>query len=402
MSSSSRIRLVARREFVERVRTRAFAIVAVIVALGSFAGLALPHALRGEPKPVRIGLVGSSPPALAAALRQTGRSVGEAVAVVPIARERNDRSLQRGAVDAVLVDGTHAMIRQDASTSLPQLIQAAVRQQRLARVLAAASVTPAQLRAVNAPFPIDKLGKTSSTADRIMAIIVLAVLYALLLLGGNLVATSVVEEKASKLVEVVVPAVRPTELLAGKVAGVGAVGLCQLGCAVAGCVAATLVQGSLKIPHTAAGVGLISIAWILIGYAFYAAAFAAAAALVSRQEDVATVTAPLSLVIGLGYLVALVALRQPAGSLTHLLSFIPPLAPLVMPTRVAVTGVAAWEQGIAMLLALAATVLLVRLAGRLYAGALLAEGGRLRVFDALRRAREERRVGRAAIAERTL
>jgi ABC-2 type transport system permease protein len=125
------------------------------------------------------------------------------------------------------------------------------------------------------------------------------------------------------------------------------------------------------------------VAWFVLGYAFYAAIFAAAASLVSRQEDLNTVVMPLSLVLIAALVVGIQASADPGGALARVTSYLPGLSPLVMPVRQAAGEVAVWEIGLAVVLMLVAIALIVRLGGRVYAGALLRTSGRTKLREAL-------------------
>jgi ABC-2 type transport system permease protein len=124
--------------------------------------------------------------------------------------------------------------------------------------------------------------------------------------------------------------------------------------------------------------------WFLLGYALYAFAFAAAAALVARQEEVQFVTLPFMLPIIGGWLLTYAAIAAPGAWWIRMLSFLPPLAPILMPARLALGGVAAWEMPVAVLITLGAVYGMVRLAARIYAPAVVRGGVRLSWSAALR------------------
>jgi len=147
-------------------------------------------------------------------------------------------------------------------------------------------------------------------------------------------------------VEVLLAAVRPVQLLAGKIIGIGLVGLLQL---------------------------------FILGYAFYSCLFAVAGAIVSRQEELQNTVTPLNLVLVASFFLAFSALQNPDGTLAQVASYLPPVAPLVMPPRVAGGTVPAWEVALSVLITLATIVALVPLAGRIYSGAVLRTGARVKL-----------------------
>jgi ABC-2 type transport system permease protein len=217
-----------------------------------------------------------------------------------------------------------------------------------------------------------------------VAVIGIIVLYTLLILISQFVAQGVVEEKSTRVVELLLSTMKPWQLLAGKVIGLGLLGLAQIvAIAVVG-VTGALVFDLVSLPGQLIGTVLSVVAWFVLGYAFFASLFAAAASLVSRQEDLAGVITPMSMVLVVGFFVALQAASDPAGSLARITSFVPGLSPLVMPVRVAAGGAAWWEVVVAVVLMLLATALVVRLGGRIYAGALLRTSGKTKLREALK------------------
>ena len=201
---------------------------------------------------------------------------------------------------------------------------------------------------------------------------------------GSAVASGVAQEKTSRIAEVLLAAVRPSQLLAGKVVGIGVCGVGQLGIAVvAGLLANAAVQSAV-IPSTVWVLLPAILLWFVLGYALYAFAYAATGALVGRQEEVQFATLPITLPIVGGFLLTYAAIAAPGAWWIRLLSFLPPLAPILMPARLALGAVAAWEMPVAVLLTLGAVYGMVRLAARIYAPALVRGGARLSWKDALR------------------
>jgi ABC-2 type transport system permease protein len=174
--------------------------------------------------------------------------------------------------------------------------------------------------------------------------------------------------------------------MAGKVIGVGCVGLFQLAVYAAVAVPLAATTGVLHLPASvAAGSALWSLLWFLLGFGLYALLFAAAGALVSRQEDVAGVTTPLAMLIIIPYVIGISVLPgNPHSTLLAVLSVIPLTAPLIMPMLIAAGTAAGWQIALAVVLVAATIGGLVRLTGRVYAGAIRLTGSRVRLRDALR------------------
>ena len=144
--------------------------------------------------------------------------------------------------------------------------------------------------------------------------------FAVLLLYGQLigigyfVAAGVVEEKSSRVVEVLLATVKPVHLLAGKVIGLGILGLGQLLLlAIIGMGAAT-ASGALEVDGDVLRAAVLALVWFVVGYAFYGAAFACAASLVSRQEDLQSVLTPLSLLLMVGFFSSFAVASDPDGT----------------------------------------------------------------------------------------
>ena len=119
----------------------------------------------------------------------------------------------------------------------------------------------------------------------VVAIIGIGVLYGLLILFGQFVAQGVVEEKSSRVVELLLATMKPWQLLAGKIVGLGLLGLAQIVVIAVVGVAGALAFDLVDIPGELIGTAVSVVLWFVLGYAFYAAIFAVAASLVSRQED---------------------------------------------------------------------------------------------------------------------
>ncbi len=132
---------------------------------------------------------------------------------------------------------------------------------------------------------------------------------------------------------------------------------------------------------------LLIVFWYLLGYAFFSVVYAALGATVSRQEDAQSVGMLPVLLLLPGYFLSLLALEDPDGTMATVGSIVPPLSPLVMPIRAAITDVPLWQLAISIGLVAAATYLLIRLGGRVYRGSILKIGAKVRLRDAWRAGR---------------
>lgn len=384
--SGAIVRLVAAREVSTRIRDRTFLIstgLILLLVLGSLVFQAI--VISGSSK-VTVGVVGDRA-ALAPVLQAQGRATGVDVTVVGLADEAAARTaVDDGDVSGALVGAGTAqprlLVKRTASRPLESVVQGAVAQAALSRQLAAAGITRIDVPRVQVS-PLQ--AQSQDTGERTgVAIVGLVVLYTLLILTGQFVAQGVVEEKSTRVVELLLATMRPWQLLAGKILGLGLLGLAQIiVLSVAGVIGA-IAFDVVSFPGQLIGTVGSVVAWFVLGYAFYAAVFAAAASLVSRQEDLASVITPTTLLLVVGFFIAIQGAQNPSGSLATVTSFIPGLSPMVMPVRIAAGGTALWEVLLAIAIQLVGIAVVVRLGGRIYAGALLRTGGRTKIREALR------------------
>jgi ABC-2 type transport system permease protein len=382
--SAALVRLVAAREMSTRIRDKTFLITSGVILLLVLGGMAFQVLIASGADKVTIGVVGDQS-ALEPALRAQGMAVGADVTVVGESDESAARAaLRTGDVDGVLIDGTapRLLVQRSAGGPLQTVVDGAVTQLYLSRQLTQAGITRIDVPQVGVTALDPGADQTGERTG--VAVVGIVVLYSLLILMGQFVAQGVVEEKSTRVVELLLSTMRPWQLLAGKIIGLGLLGLAQI-VAIAGIgVAGALAFGVVSLPGQLIGTALSVVAWFVLGYAFYAAVFAAAASLVSRQEDLAGVITPITVVLVAGFFVAIQSAGAPTGTLATVTSYIPGLSPLVMPVRLAAGGASWWEGLIAVVVMLAAIALVVRLGGRIYAGALLRTSGRTKVREALR------------------
>jgi len=199
---------------------------------------------------------------------------------------------------------------------------------------------------------------------------------------GFAVASSVVEEKSSRVVELLLAKIRPRELLTGKIVGVGVLGFAQLVLFFAVGLAAATLSGSIDMPPGLAGAAGLVLGWFLLGFALYSALFAMAGAVASRVEELQNTSSPITFMIMAGYIGTIAAVGDPGGGVARVTSFVPFWAPLVMPIRMAGGNVPVWEVVVITALVLVTIVVVVRLAARIYAGGALRTRGRIKLKEA--------------------
>jgi ABC-2 type transport system permease protein len=384
-TSGALVRLVAGREISTRIRDKGFLISSIVLIVLILGAMVFQVVLNSGDSTTRVGLVGGNA-GIEQALRDQGTVTGTGVTVVELGDEAAARAaVDGGDVDAALLSPAgvqpELLVRSSAGAT-GALVQGAVAQLSLSGQLADAGVqlqAPPQV-AVVALDPTDD----DHTQATIVALVGVVVLYGLLILFGQFVAQGVVEEKSSRVVELLLATMRPWQLLAGKIIGLGVLGLLQMLVIAAIGVAGALAFGVVDLPGQLIGTVLAVVAWFVLGYAFYASVFAVAASLVSRQEDLGSVLTPTTILLVVGFVISIQAAQDPTSSLAAVTSFVPGLSPLVMPVRMAAGEAAWWEVAVAVVLMLVAIAVIVRIGGRVYSGALLRTGGKLKFREALR------------------
>jgi len=217
-------------------------------------------------------------------------------------------------------------------------------------------------------------------------------IFMLIVLYGNWIAMSVVEEKSSRVMEVILNAATPFQLLSGKVLGVGAVALTQYGAILAAGIAALLAQGriaAIVLGENAGDAALpagLTIDMLLLlgvfgvlGFLLYGVLYAAAGSLVSRQEDVQAAVMPLALVSTAAYLIAVYSstgLLDIRDSWIAILALVPFVSPFLMLSRVTAGAVSAPEVILAIVLLAVSIAGAMWIAGRIYSAGVLLYGQR--------------------------
>jgi ABC-2 type transport system permease protein len=377
--------LVARREVRMRLRSRVFLGGTIVMAVLVVVGIAAASLLAGKTNPVRVGFSGGSQ-ALEPTFAASAAALGGNVTVSDIADVTAGKAQVTAGTLDVLVIGTSTSPTAVAKDAIPSNIESALSLAAEAARLTDAGLTPAAVKSAMALVPVQLLQPPNpKDTQNVLASLALGILL-WIALGqyGNMVAQGVVEEKATRIMEILLATIQPSRLLAGKVIGIGLVGLLQL--TIVGAAALVAVHVTNVAPIPALGVASIlgDIFWFLLGFLFYATAYAAVVSLVSRQEEVQSAVAPISILQIAGYLLMYAALPNPNGPLATVCSLLPPFAPILMPVRMAATDVPFWQVGLAAGLILASIVGLTWLAGRMYTNAAMRIGARVRFMDAFR------------------
>jgi ABC-2 type transport system permease protein len=345
--------------------------IVVVPSLGSY-----------RPRTYRVGVAGvvatGSADAGAAQAEAADARVRTTVYESVVAGERAVRARK---VDVLLVDGERLAWRIRADATLGALVANAVQALQIRDRAAEQGLSAGQVGRLLAPVALtnDVLGSAAGVDDsaRDVAFWAVVLLFLSVSVYGQMVLTGVVQEKQTRVAEVLLSRMRPRELLAGKVLGIGVLGLAQFALVVLAAGVSLTAVDSVDAPHVATTLWVWLVVWFVLGYAFYSVVYAAFGALASRVEDASSAAAPISVAMFAGYLGALSALESPDSPLATVLSFLPPTAPMSMPLRMTLTSVPVWQVLVSAVLTGATVWLLVRLAGRVYSGAILRTGTRI-------------------------
>ncbi len=384
--------LIVRREFLTRVRSRFF-VVGTLVFMALLAGYIVVQTLvfNRATTTVKVGFAGQAQ-VLSQPLTTVAATEGvkiEAHSIVDV--QGGEDQVRSGKLD-VLVSGDPASpqvaVKDDLNTTVEATLNALVKQVALNRALTAAGANPTAVQSAVAQASIQLVyldpNAAIKTQRTVVGVFVAALLYVALVVYGQMVAQGVVEEKANRIIEILLATVRPRQLLLGKVVGIGMVGLLQLALLGATALITARRFEAINIPD----VGIVAVAggllWFVLGFVLYALLYAAAGSLVSRQEDIASVTSPLTMLVVATYLVFFWVTANPDNPLGIALSVIPPFAPILMPARIATGDAQLWQVVVAVILTLAEIALLNALAARIYANSVMRIGTRVKLMQAWR------------------
>ncbi|MBO9049378.1 ABC transporter permease [Curtobacterium flaccumfaciens] len=349
------VRLVSAREIQARIRSKAFVVSALIligmVVASIVVGGIVSKATADDTTPVAV-VDGVSLP------NTSGLDVTESASV-----DEAERLVTKGDVDAAIVPSDdplgYKVVGLDEAPS---------------EVVSALSVTPR----------IELLDPDALPGGLVYLIAIAfgVVYFASAVTFGQSIAQSVVEEKSTRVVEILMSAIPARALLAGKVLGNSVMAFAQI---VAVAVAAIVTLAVTGQDNMFAMLGP-SILWFIgffaIGFVLLASLFAAAAVLVSRQEDVGSVTTPVMMLVMIPYFLIIVAYDNP--TILGIMSYVPFSAPIGMPMRIFLGTAEWWEPILSLVIVAASVVAVVVIGARVYENALLRTGSRVKLSEALR------------------
>ena len=415
--------VIAKREYLERVRTRWFFIATFFGPL-LFGGLMiLPPLIADRSRASEnvgniyildatgsdlgnrisgaLGGVGSD--GVTRVMTLTGPEVAEAESLA------TDSVLARRArgylvLDSTTVAGTGARYAGTNASTIADMdeLTRIIREQVLSLRFERAGVDPLEASTIartRVRLETERLTSSgrggSGRVNILFAVMVATLLYFTIFLYGQNVLRGVMEEKQNRVAEVVFASVRPMTLLGGKVLGVGGVGLTQL---VLWILSAFLLyqireplltrfgveSTTFPLPDITLGILLLLLLFFVLGYVFYAALFAAVGAMVNSEQEAQQAQLPVVLLLISSIVMFQTILSRPDGELSRILSLLPFSSPVVMPLRMSIVAVPALEIAASIILLIGGCLAVVWIASRIYRVGMLMYGKRPTMGELLR------------------
>jgi ABC-2 type transport system permease protein len=424
---------VARREYLVRVRGRAFAITTALLAVAIAAVTMVPTILTAvgvaEPPQIGVDVQAEDLPAdpvlqlQLALVVASGSDADAADADRPRVTRAEDpaaaaQAVRDGELDALLTitrDDDGELAYEYLGSASPtnrtrQVVTAFAQQFTIADRLARAGIDSQETAEIFEPpeftarpvDPDDAAEPDDFGGAFILAYAVVILTFMAILTYGNWVAQSVAEEKSNRVMELLITAANPRQLLIGKVLGTGAAGLTQYVAIVVAAVIGFLANGPVADALGVAGQGPISLpdlepamllafsAFFLLGFLLYATLYAAAGSMVSRIEDVQQAVGPLIFLAIAGYFASFTGLNDPDAGWVGALSLVPFFSPYLMPARMLLTSVGISEVLLALALLALSLVAALWLASRIYSAGVLLYGQRVGLRNVWRATRVSR------------
>jgi ABC-2 type transport system permease protein len=391
--------LIFRREFVQRGKTPGYILVTLLMA-GLLLGSSLaPAMMRGTNQQKDLRVLMLDPTNRIADLLESTLQAQSTGGSIRLERVTDDERLliertKEPDLAVLIIEGTYPhMLKARYLAATPGMMQASAAILKPLEGLVRAArlqdrqIDPAVAAEVLQPLEVDvrqvvagEQRDSSAFNSSILGVVsAVMMIYMVVLMNGSFVFMGVLEEKVSRVVEVMSASVRPEEMLAGKVAGLGALGMIQFLCLAAAQVGGSLWAGRISgtpSPSLSLGVGLLAAVFLTLGFALMATMMAAAAATVSRMEDANTMMMPFTLIMVLPMMFLAPIISEPNGKVATILSLIPVWTPQLMLLRVAVVDVPRWQVILSLVMLVVTTIVMVRIGARVYRTALLSFGAR--------------------------
>jgi ABC-2 type transport system permease protein len=340
-----------------------------------------------------VGVVGGLSPRAEQLIYAAGSANEDSVKLIPETSVAAVKTgLRSGQVDFAVVNSNQILLNRPAtskgSPADPSLVENVAEYLGVLEAYQAAGLTPTQATQVDnaKSVAVESLQPGSTATTKATSVIGLVLLFFMLTQYNTWILIGVMQEKSSRVVEVLLATVRPIQLLGGKVLGIGLVALGQATLIVGFALAVGAAVGSDLLHGAAPLVLSCELLWLVLGYAFYCWVYAAAGSTAERQDQVQTLALPLSIPILIGYIFSITVVSSGSPDLFYkILAYLPPTAPFCMPVLVGLSQVKWWEFGASVLITIVGTVAMAFFAARIYRRAVLRTGARVSVRELLAR-----------------
>ena len=387
--------LVAERGLTENLRSRSFKVITALMLLLSVGAVTIPQLLGGDKTTYTIATTGAAPAGIRAALDAAGKSADFTVEYISRTDEKAVRlAVRDGQATSGLAGNTLYTSATQGGTFPVLVAQAAVALETTRQLseagLSAAQVT--QLLSIQPPRqvtvgPVDDRGRAGA------GFAVGIVLYLALTFAGSAIATTVATEKSTRISEVLLAVLRPSQMIVGTVVSCGIITLVELVALVTPLAISVRLTDKIGLPAVAAGDIGLALAWFVLGFVLYAFLFAATAALVDKITEVNSAIMPVTMMLVVGYMLAItIVMANPGSAWSVAASIFPFTAPMAMPIRWASGLVPLWQLLVAMTLTGGAAVLMAAVASAIYRRALVITGRRVKLREVIGRRSTSRLV----------
>ncbi len=417
MSARSALRIIISREYFERVKRKSFIISTILMPLLMMGMMVAPAliAILAEPEENLVAVIDDTQ-VISPMLQNEGQ-----VRFAPFV-DSLDSAKDNEAFDGILVIGRDAVSSPRGSIALytrgaPSMQTEQYIASQLEHAISSLRIKEydiANLRQIMEEVQVDvemdtfridreEESATSSMLSYILGMVVMFILYMFILLYGQMVMTSIIEEKNNRVLELVVSSVRPTDLMLGKILGIGLVAITQImvwvvlliACSVwlmpllAGAVSSTddvtLTQAVTTLGDPSYMLAILGylVLFLIGGYLFYSSIYAAIGSAVDNIQDASQLQTVAMVPIMLALIVSMSVVTEPNSSLALWTSMIPFTSPMVMMARLPF-GIPAWQPVVSLLLLVAGLLVMIWLSAKIYRVGIFMYGKKPTVAELIR------------------
>lgn len=376
--------LVLERSLREQVRSKWFRIVTALLLLAALAVVIVPQLTGGGPPTYTLATVGAAPAELRGALAAAGEAGEFRTSFVELADEADVRRAIQQTDATVGLAGDRMYVAARDAGAFPSIVSQVVVRLETSELLGEFGLTAEQIGRLESVQPPEQvwLAPVADEGRAGVGYAVGLVLYMALLFSGQLIATTVATEKSTRISEVLLAVLRPSQVMVGTVLAVGAIAIFQLLVLAVPVVIGAAVTDSDWLPPVTGPDLALAIVWFVLGFGLFAFLYAAGGALVDKVTEAGTAVLPVTFLIIAGYLLGVVVVAGgPDEWWSVAVSMFPLTAPLTMPIRWGSGDVPTYQLVIALVLTAMTAVACVWLASAIYRRALVITGHRVRLRE---------------------